>query len=123
MSRRLPAICATFLLAGSPAAGQAPDSTEIDWSGYVQLFGHAPADGEGRIELYTLGIGVDVATTGIAGERFGFHGLVRIRDTELREFYDTTAATPTAPLVPSTPTSRPTPRRGTSPLALPLVLL
>ncbi|MBW3660829.1 MAG: hypothetical protein KY397_04260 [Gemmatimonadetes bacterium] len=47
-------------------------------------------DGEGRIELYTLGIGVDVETEGIAGQRFGFHGLLRIRDTELREFYDTT---------------------------------
>lgn len=87
---RLPTLCAGLLIATAPAAGQVPDSTEVDWSGYVQLFGFAPVDGEGRVELYTLGIGVDVATTGIAEQRFGFHGLVRIRDTELRDFYDTT---------------------------------
>lgn len=79
-----------FALPGRGAQAQEPDSTRVDWWGYVQLFGFAPVDGDGRVELYTLGIGIDVETVGIADQRFGFHGLVRIRDTELREFFDTT---------------------------------
>ncbi|MDX1623582.1 MAG: hypothetical protein R3199_06345 [Gemmatimonadota bacterium] len=90
----LAAAAATVVLAALPAgaAGQTADSDSMSvaWSGYVQIFGHAPVDGDGKVELYTLAIGIDAETTGIAGQRFGFHGLARIRDTELREYYDTT---------------------------------